>query len=206
MADIPRRGVRTMGQAFNVSDNIGFDGSSFFCRRCGKAGYERATQVRGHLAMCPGTLMRKGVEPTTSSNQLQPLASGYNGGLSGSQLLQPLVVAGPVTNPVDGPVDSRYEQLAGRVTQMENHYNHVLQTVNQPQYQPATAKQDFFSQYKGILILGAVILFALILSERSNNCPATSDGKSSKAADIGTKALGKLLDTSITKGVSALFK
>lgn len=74
-----------MGRAFDVSVNIGFDGGTYFCKRCGKAGYERATQVRGHLAMCPGTLMRKGVESTTSSNQFQPVASEYNGGLSGVQ-------------------------------------------------------------------------------------------------------------------------
>lgn len=56
-------------RAFNVSDNIGFDGETYYCRRCGKDGYARATQVRGHLALCPGTLARKGV-PTSEASVL----------------------------------------------------------------------------------------------------------------------------------------
>jgi hypothetical protein len=203
-----------MGKAFDVSANIGFDGSTYFCKRCGKAGYGKATQVRGHLAMCPGTLMRKGVEPTTACNHLQPLATEYNGGLSGGQ---PVVVAA-VVDPVANPPVGGYEQLAsqvatmagefttmaGEVATMRNHYNHMMGQVNQPQYQPVG--QDFFSQYKGIIIVGAIIFFALMLSERSGNCQGASDGKSTSANNIGTKALTKLVDTGITKGIASLFK
>lgn len=194
-----------MGQAFDVSANIGFDGSTYFCKRCGKAGYARATQVRGHLAMCPGTLMRKAAASTTSYNHLQPLATGDNAGLGGSQLLQPVVVADPVANPVANPLaaDTRYHELAGRVAMIENHYNHVMQSMNQPQYQP---KQDFFSQYKGVIIVGAIILFAIMLSKQSGQCQPGSTGKSVDMGALGAKALSKVVDVGITKGVASLFK
>lgn len=200
-----------MGKAFDVSVNIGFDGASYFCKRCGKAGYGKPTQVRGHLAMCPGTLMRKGVEPTSSSNQLQPLASDYNGGLSGGQLLQPLAVVEPVANPVANPPVGGYEQLISRldtvvseVATMKNHYNHVMGQINQPQYQ--SAKQDFFGQYKGLIIVGAIIFFALILSQQSGKCEGLVGDKSSRAANIGDKALNKLVDVGVSKGIASLLK
>lgn len=189
-----------MGRAYDVSVNIGFDGSTFFCKRCGKAGYERATQVRGHLAMCPGTLMRKGVAPTSSSNQFQPVVSGNNGGLGGGQPVVEEVVVGPVGN----SVDSRYAELAGRVATMENHYTHVMESVNPPQHQPA--QQDFFTQYKGLIIVGAIILFAFMLSERSGKCQVLADGKVSRASNIGDKALSKLVDVGVTKGIASLLK
>jgi len=203
-----------MGKAFNVSDNIGFDGNSYYCRRCGKAGYWKATQVRGHLAMCPGTLARKGVSPTTScnqlpsgngaglqespANQLQPVRGASGGGLGGSQLLQPVVVDGPVANPLAGG----YQELERRVGVMENHYNHFLMDRNQPEYQ--SVKQDFFTQYKGVIIVGALILLAMLLSNKG--CSEPSTGKGVNVGDIGGRALSKLVDTGITKGVASLFK
>jgi len=179
-----------MGRAFDVSDNIGFDGSTFFCKRCGKAGYERATQVRGHLAMCPGTLMRKGGAPTTSRNQLQPLASGYDGGLAGGQPVEAAVVAGPVSN----QLDSRYEELAGRVATMENHYTHVMESINPPQHQ--SAQQDFFTQYKGLIIVGAIILFAIIMSNQSGQCQAEEILETLKTL---TKSIEKLESLDVSK-------
>ncbi len=190
-----------MSKAFDVSANIGFDGSTYFCKRCGKAGYGKATQVRGHLALCPGTILRKGGELTSSSNHLQPLVSGSDGGLSGGQLVQPLVAVDPVPNPVDG----RYEELAGRVALVENHYVHLMNQAN-PSQQHQSAEQDFFSRNKGIILISVAIFLALILSGRSGNCQGASDGKSTSVGNIGTKALAKLVDTGISKGVASLFK
>ncbi len=34
--------------------NIGYDGKSFFCMRCGKAGFKSEMAVRGHLSSCKG--------------------------------------------------------------------------------------------------------------------------------------------------------
>lgn len=36
-----------------ISDNIGWDKGSFFCRHCGRKGYKKMAQVKGHLALCP---------------------------------------------------------------------------------------------------------------------------------------------------------
>lgn len=42
-----------MGKAYHVSDHIGFDGKHYYCLHCGRSGYERMTQARGHLGQCP---------------------------------------------------------------------------------------------------------------------------------------------------------
>jgi len=39
--------------AYNISEHIGFDGKHYYCQHCGKSGYERMEQARGHLGQCP---------------------------------------------------------------------------------------------------------------------------------------------------------
>jgi len=36
-----------------LNDYAGHDGMFYFCRRCGKAGFQSIMQVRGHLSACP---------------------------------------------------------------------------------------------------------------------------------------------------------
>jgi len=193
-----------MGKAFDVSKNIGFDGSTYFCKRCGKAGYGKATQVRGHLAMCPGTLMRKGVEPTGSSKQLQLLASGYNGTLSGGQPVVAAVVDNPVNELVDNQLAVKYSQLEERMIKVENHYTHVMGQINQPaQYQPA--QKSFFDQHKVVIIIGVLVFVMTMLEREAGKCGET-ENKGTMMGSLGTKAMSKLVDTGITKGVAALFK
>lgn len=103
-----------------------------------------------------------------------------------------------------GNQSAAYAQLEARMVKVENHYTHVMGQINQPQpnYQPA--KLDFFSQYKNVIILGAVILFAVMLSGKSTACEGTTG--SSSLSNIGTKALAKLIDVGVTKGVGSLLK
>ena len=35
-----------------ICENVGHDGESFFCMRCGKAGYSTKAQAIGHLVIC----------------------------------------------------------------------------------------------------------------------------------------------------------
>jgi len=192
--------------AFNVSDSIGFDGRSYYCRRCGRAGYRKATQVRGHLAMCPGTMMRKGVSPTTSynwlpsgngaglqnlgANYLQPVTGASGGDLGGSQL-QPLeVVVGP-----------SYEQLDRRISAMENEYQHLLQQRNQP-------AESWFNKNMALILLGGIILIALFSSmTQSCQCP-TGESRTRRGPDmakLSERVINKAADVAITKGFGRVF-
>lgn len=72
--------------------------------------------------------------------------------------------------------------------------------------QPVVHAQDFFDRYKGVILLGAIIVLAVILTNQSKQCPAPSSSTGKNVSDVGGKALQKLLDVGITKGVASLFK
>ena len=38
-----------------ISEKIGKNSNGYFCRLCGKGGYKKMAQARGHLSMCPKT-------------------------------------------------------------------------------------------------------------------------------------------------------
>lgn len=198
-----------------VSENIGHDGTHFFCLRCGKSGYDRMAQVRGHLAMCAGTAIRKGVvipNPNPPRPQLQytptqpvsqPVATSYN----------PVATALPLNSYLPRqPVEQQQLSLvtAGqynpsleqRLATLENESHHMLMSRNQP-----SGFGDLFAQNKTLIICVAVVLFAVLLMNMNRRCDlgAVADRKSS-AGEFGRKAFTKLVDKGITKGVDALFK
>ncbi len=212
--------------AFNVSDNIAFDGHSYYCRRCGKAGYAKATSVRSHLALCPGTLLRKGIEPTTACNNnnrlLQPLNGAVDGGLGGGQQ-QPLVaVVEPlvggfsggqqqplVREPVNNALLGRYEELDRRVALIENEYQHQLRRDNPPAPGLLSISQSINKNWVIILVVGAMVLWAMSQSYNAR-CNAVGNGgadlKGSKVSQLGEKAVGKFTDRMVTKAADSLFK
>lgn len=195
--------------AFNVSENIAFDGSSYYCRRCGKAGYQKPTQVRGHLAMCAGTLARKGIAPTTSYNQLQPVRSPVDGGLTGSQLPVVEVVVGPGNNQVVGPGGDQVlgfvQQIDRRLATMENEYNHIVQQKNQP------PQENWLTKNLALVILGGILLFSLLSGMgRSQQCVAGSSEPNNSSSGpnfkkLSERVMNKVADTAISKGIGKMF-
>lgn len=199
-----------------ISENIGHDGTHFFCLRCGKSGYDKMAQVRGHLAMCPGTAIRKGVvlpnpNPTRPQPQYippqpvdQPVATSYNpvtGAFSGDSYPRGQPVEQQQLWPVTaGQYDPRWEQ---RIAVLENEQHHMLMTRNQP-----GALGDIFGRYKTLIICSALVLFAVALLSRNGKCDsgAATGNQKPIVGDVGKKALTKLVDKGITKGVDALFK
>lgn len=176
-----------------ISDSIGWDGVSFFCRRCGRAGYSKMAQVKGHLAMCPGRAVAKGAVPQLAAASCSPVANAPFEGLqvlptaSQQQQLQPILA-------------SSYGQLDDRVKQLENEYNHMLVERNLP-------ANDWFSSNKNMLIIMAVSVVALYLVTRNSQCQCDNGSKVVKngMASFGEKALAKFVDRGITKGVDSLF-
>lgn len=208
-----------------ISENIAHDGTHFFCLRCGKSGYDRMAQVRGHLAMCPGTAIHKGVvlanpnpnparpEPRyidgayvnkyegvkpvvqPAANQYNPPASAFSGGFHppANQQEQQL---GQVTSRWHDP---DWEQ---RLSTLENESRHMLMSRNQP-----GALGDLFGRYKTLIICSALVLFAVAILSRNQCDPGSgTENKKQIVGDVGKKALTKLVDKGITKGVDALFK
>jgi hypothetical protein len=208
-----------MGRSFNVSENIGYDGFSYYCRRCGKAGYSKPTQVRGHLAMCNGTLIRKGLPPTTScnqlptgnhaglrdrgANQLQPVRRASLGALPEVQL-QPVEV---VVGPGNYQLDDHYQQLDGRIAALENEYNHFLMERNSPK------GESWVSKNMGWLVFGAIVLFAIVSGGFGQVCQsptgigqAQSTGSTgSPFNSLGPKLVGKAAERAMMKSVDRLF-
>jgi len=185
-----------------ISDNIGWDGSSFFCRRCGKAGYAKMAQVRGHLAMCPGRAISKGAIPQPVS---QPVATSCNlvtAAPVGSLGISPTANQQQQLQPVaTGYNPAGYDQLVERVGTLENEYNHMLVERNIP-------SDDWFSKNKNTVILIAIVAFGFIMMMQQNqSCNGDGSGKSSKSAfnSLGEKALSQFVSRGVSKGVDSLF-
>jgi len=176
-----------------ISDNIGWDGQHFFCRRCGKSGYSKMAQVKGHLAMCPGTAISKGalLKPAETSQPVaascSPVTSAFSGGSSDVSSYQ------------------QQQQLVDRVGRLENEYNHMLISQNEP-------VSDWLSQNKDLLVLGLVVAFIVYMIVQQSKCvcdgSSGSSGRSGKAGlgNLGEKAFTKLADRVISKSVDSIFK
>jgi hypothetical protein len=213
------KGGETMATPFNVSENIGFDGYSYFCRRCGKAGYSKPTQVRGHLAMCEGTLIRKGLPPTTGynqlatgnhaglrdrgANQLQPVRAASFGALDGGQL-QPVEV---VVGGGNYQLDNQFQQLAGRISALENEYRHSLMEMNRPK------AESWVSKNIAWLVLGGILLLVLLSGGLGQVCqsptgvsgsqPVRSGG--SPFSSLGPKLVGTAVQRAMSKSIDRMF-
>lgn len=214
-----------------VCKNVGFDGNGFYCQRCGKAGFRSEASARGHLSQCKGRAIERGIPVVEREHlpvpvetfqhmpikQVLPPAGGgvdagtYHsfsggGGCDGGQNTKQILSnfdSAPTTFSSDSP--DWFFSMDTRLRALENEYNHLLLDRNQPQ-QYHSVQQDFFTQYKGLIIVGAIILFAIIMSNQSKACEGGSNSTGVTVGNLGTKALGKLVDTGITKGVAALFK
>jgi hypothetical protein len=176
-----------------VSDNIGMEGNSFFCRRCGKAGYPSMASVKGHLGMCKGKAIQRagGVQLATASSSSVGTASiARLGGISTSQLT---ATAGPGIQLA--PADIDYGELSNRVASLENEYNHLLAENNVP-----VNSDDWVSRNKDILIiLGIGIGLYLLLQQSKCNCGARANG-------IGSTLVNRAAGKAVDYGLNKLFK
>lgn len=209
-------------QARMISESIGWeDGKGFFCRRCGKAGYARMAQVKGHLAMCPGTAIRKGAIPRSqppvqlagqlAATSWQPVGSPSNAGLTGQASYQQQQQLEPVDNQPAYPNQLAsqlgypvYQDLNSRVSRLENEYQHSLIQRNSP--------GGIFGLDKNALILIIVVglLIFWAVEQRGSQCPTVVEGKP-KASNkpmgkLSEKVMTKFTDRVVTKAADSLFK
>ncbi len=200
-----------------ISKNIGHDGRHYCCLRCGQSGYDRMAQARGHLAMCKGTQIRKGVPAHIPAPEYSPQLAGQLATASYSPAIEPFPASyssqqqqqqlEPAPTSYSQPATVsylEYQQLKDEVRQMQNHYTHLLERNNAP------SSVDWFSKNKNVVILVAVVVVAYLLSNMNRQCPTLSSGSGSgggtNAQGIGQKTLTKVMDRAVLKGVDALFK
>lgn len=74
-----------------VSKNVGFDGESFYCIKCGRAGFRSELAARGHLGSCRGRLVSQGIDPAL----LAAPAHAAGASAVGAPMLAAAAVAAP---------------------------------------------------------------------------------------------------------------
>ena len=173
-----------------VSVNIGMEGNSFYCRRCGKAGYPSMASVKGHLGMCKGKAIQRagGVQLAGASHSSVGTASIAR--LGGISAVEPTATAGPEIQLA--PADTNYDELSRRVAAVENEYVHLLSENNAP-----VNSDDWVSRNKDLLIiLGILVGLYLLLQQSKCNCGARANGIGSTLVN---KAAGKAVDYGLNK-------
>lgn len=81
---------------------IGFDGRTYFCKLCWKAGFQTPAQVIGHLSQCPKRqryLTIQQTQQTQIQQKTKPTFEQY--------------------------VISRLDKIEQRLSHLENHYHHM---------------------------------------------------------------------------------
>ncbi|MDQ1252734.1 MAG: hypothetical protein QG646_1866 [Euryarchaeota archaeon] len=186
-----------------ISENIGWDGTHFSCRRCGKSGYDRMAQVRGHLAMCRGKAIQKGAIPKQDS---QPVATALKANFKGLPTgWQPVAVAPSNNQSVD-------DRLARLETKVDNEIQHML--VDRNQNNTINGLSAWFEANKGmILLVGGSFLLVLLLRDSKCHCDCDTPQSYTRSTRNGRRdnsSLNSMLGTAGTylfkKGVDKVLK
>ena len=183
-----------------ISDNIAWDGKSYFCLHCARSGYKSLAAVKGHLAMCPGKAMQKGAIPEPQPPG-QPAAASPS--LAGYPNFRPSMAM--ASHQLQQQQSHDYRQLEARITQMENEYNHMLQIRNAP------TGGNWMQDNLAWVVIGAIVLIAMFLYGGGQRCPSpvsgspSNSGSSPDFSKLGEKLVGKAADRAITKSVDKVF-
>jgi len=176
-----------------ISESIAHDGKFFFCLRCGRSGYTKMAQVKGHLAMCPGTAVRKGAVPSKPCCEEVQLVPASSSPAQGAFLMG---------FPDLANYQQQQQQLRSDVNQLKNEAHHMMLSRNLTE-----PGEDWFSRNRGVIIIGAIVLFAVMMMKQNCQCPSVSgSGGGRIAGNVGEKTLAKLMDRGISKAVDSLFK
>jgi hypothetical protein len=176
-----------------ISENIGWDGTYFYCRRCGKSGYSKMQSIKGHLSMCPGKAIQKGAiqlanQPATASHS--PVGTMSIGNVESSPASQPATTA-----------KSDNSQILSRISALENEYNHMLVENNNP-----VSSSDWISRNKDMLIiLGILVVLYLILQESKCKCANESSGRA-RANGFSSTLANRAASKAIDYGLNEIFK
>ena len=201
-----------------ICKDVGFDGRSFYCMRCGRAGFRSEAAARGHLGQCKGRLISQGIDPAALAGRGAPAAgrsharaldAAHAAAASSSYTKHMLGsfddTSAPFSPEPVGYPDYIGQQLAihtSQIAELRNEYNHMLVRNN-----PPTNNNDWFGQNKGLVMMVVIVAFIFWTMNQSScpsNCGESKTGRS-RVSSLGEKAAAKLIDRGITKSVDKLF-
>lgn len=186
-----------------ICKDVSWDGASFYCERCGRAGFQSEAQARGHLSQCKGRAIQQG-KPSYEPVVLPPAPSlvggGAGAGLGWSGGGGQVVVGGGGQGGQYDLVLVRLDGIQQQVNRLSNEYTHMLQTYNAP----TNALSQGIPQW---LLIGLLVLagFWLIQSFSSSGCANTCETKTRSGSNLKDRIAGKMSDKMIDfafKGLS----
>lgn len=181
-----------------ICKGVFWDGTSYFCELCGRAGFQSEAQARGHLSQCKGRAIQQG-KPSYEPVVLPPAPSLVGGGAGASLGWSGGGGAGGGGGQND-LILVRLDGIEQQVKRLSNEYNHMLQTYNAP----ANALSQGIPQW---LMIGLLVLagFWLIQSFSSSGCANTCETKARSGSNLKDRIAGKMSDKMIDfafKGLS----
>lgn len=192
-----------MMEVKTISKNIAWDGKSFFCLHCGKAGFSSLAAVKGHQSVCPQRARNKGAVPTENSDQLPvrlPTATPSSYQLANGGEFAPF-----------GSYHQQHQQLLDRLGSLESTVSNELTHLRQANYQSqGQGAQSWIQKNLTWVVLAGVFVFAVFLYTGGNRCPTQCDSDSGpKGPDLtklGERVITKAADTAISKSFGRIFK
>ena len=173
-----------------ICKNVGWDGSSYFCMRCGKAGFDTKAKAVGHQSQCRARNASLVPPPTTTTTTPPP---------STTTLPPPDMVL---------PPSNIERQLAGIVQDISEIKQQSSKVYNEGPHLQGVQQMGFLGISKeNWLIIGVVILIAYSMGQKSScRCPV-GDGSSRRTnGRLGSSIQDKVTDKAISYGISKLFK
>lgn len=168
-----------------VDKFVGFDGQSYFCRSCGRAGFKSVAAVRGHLAFC------------SKGRVLPPVGvaagAGAGAGLRGQEAMSGMVSSSFQAGQAQGValndgMDKRYWSMMQDVTQRLDRIEQML--YNEVPHQVAVVqaqRQSFDDKWVKWVIVGYIAIW--LLRKLGDDSIVKKAG-----SKIGDKMLGKAID------------
>jgi len=179
-----------------VCKNVGWDGVSFCCLRCNKAGFTSQAQAVGHQSQCTMNNKRLGALP--QQEVVVPASFGttlpqYSGGGT-TEVVVPAEV--------DNKAIARMLMIQGQQILDIKKY-----VSNEIPHQLANRENGFLGISKeGWMIIGVVALLAYSMGHSSScRCPV-SEGAYRRTGGRLSSIQDKVTDKAISYGISRLFK
>ena len=158
-----------------INRYCGYDGSSYFCLYCGKAGFRSNMQVRGHQSVCPGrnkTLL----SPPLPAPPPPPPPPTFMGGMTTPP---PAFMGGATTSPPTG-AESWMQYVSHRMDNLER------AVFNELPHRIEVGRHDDMSWLKWVLMALAIMWFVEKLGG--------GDALHKTVGKVGDKVLSKAMD------------
>lgn len=175
-----------------VCKNVGYDGESYFCMLCGKAGYSTKEQAMGHLAKCKSRI-------SSLASQLASQPASHLATISLAELPIELPTKLPSdTSAIEHLLSVQGQQIAD-IKQAQAKY------ANEIPHLQAVQQMGFLGISTNGWIVIAIIAFVAYSVGRESTCRCSlSEG--SPRRRLGSSIQDKVTDKAISYGISKLFK